>query len=216
MFIFDKMTENISVKDEEFILHPSGAIYWEKRSKLMISDVHLGKITHFRKFGMAIPSQAIYKNFQLLQETIDYFNPQEVIFLGDLFHSSLNREWDLFEIFIKANSISFILVMGNHDSISMVKYKNLGINIYEKLVYDAFLLTHFPEEKEGYFNFSGHIHPAIKLKGMGKQSLKLPCFYKKKNQIILPAFGEFTGSYVMKKTSKVEVFAIANDKVIKI
>ena len=51
------MSEKVLIEGEELTLHPSGALFWEKKSLLMLSDVHLGKISHFRKFGAAIPAQ---------------------------------------------------------------------------------------------------------------------------------------------------------------
>ena len=66
----------------------------------------------------------------------------------------------------------------------------------------------------GDYNFSGHIHPGIKLKGIGKQFLKLPAFFQKKNQLILPAFGEFTGNYIMNPEDDDVVFAVTPDEVI--
>ena len=79
---------------------------------------------------------------------------------------------------------------------------------------DHFLLTHHPTEKEDFFNFSGHIHPGIILRGLGLQSLKLRCFFQKSNQMILPAFGEFTGKFIMKPEEDHSVYAIAGNEVI--
>jgi DNA ligase-associated metallophosphoesterase len=133
-----------------------------------------------------------------------------------LFHSSLNREWELFETWVKNSKLKFILIRGNHDIISPLRYERIGIQVVSELASEKFLLTHHPEERQGYFNFAGHIHPAIKLRGRGKQSLRLPCFFKTQDQLILPAFGNFTGSYTMRKAQKDEVFAIADDIIIKI
>ena len=81
---------------------------------------------------------------------------------------------------------------------------------------DSFLLTHHPEEREGYFTFCGHIHPSIKLKGFGRERIKLPCFFKSKNQMILPAFGQFTGTHSLDPKDSDEVFAIVEDSIIKV
>ena len=210
------MTQTIQILDQNFILHPSGTLFWKEQATLLISDVHLGKITHFRKFGAAVPQKAIYKNFDLLDSTIAFFNPKVVCFLGDLFHSSLNREWELFEKWIGNSDLEYILVRGNHDIISPLKYERIGIQVVTELTSEKFLLTHHPEERQGYFNFSGHIHPAIKLRGKGKQSLRLPCFFKTQDQMILPAFGKFTGTYTMNKKDTDEVFAIADNTILKI
>lgn len=207
-------THRLDIEGHRFQLHFSGALFWEDRSILIISDVHLGKVSHFRKFGAAVPQRAVQKNFTAMDEAIEAFKPKTVLFLGDLFHSYLNNEWKLFETWVISKSINFILVAGNHDIIPPIKYENIGIEIVQELLLDTFLLTHHPEERENYFNFSGHIHPAIRLNGMGRQSVRLPCFYKTGNQLILPAFGEFTGSFTMEPLEDCEVFALLGDAVL--
>ncbi|MCB0373931.1 MAG: metallophosphoesterase, partial [Muricauda sp.] len=67
-----------------------------------------------------------------------------------------------------------------------------------------------------HFTFCGHIHPAVKLSGFGRQQLRLPCFFKSKNQMILPAFGEFTGTHALKPKKEDEVYVIVEDSVVKI
>ncbi len=210
------MTHITKINNEEFIFHPLGGLFWTKKSLLLISDVHLGKVTHFRKFGAAVPRQAIHKNFLLLDQIVADFNPFQICFLGDLFHSSLNKEWELFENWVAKTPAEIILVSGNHDIISPLLFEKLNIEIYQEWILDDFLLTHHPEERDGLFNFCGHIHPAIKLKGFGRQNLRLSCFFKTKNQLILPAFGEFTGTYTLKPTKKDEVYVIVEDKVVKV
>lgn len=193
-----------------------GGLFWVEKSLLMISDVHLGKVNHFRKFGAAVPRKAIHKNFVLLDMIVADFQPFQICFLGDLFHSSLNKEWELFENWVGKTPAEIILVSGNHDIIDPEKYRQLNVEIFPELIIDNFLLTHHPEEREGLFTFCGHIHPAVKLHGFGRQKLKLPCFFKSKNQMILPAFGEFTGTYTMNPSKNDEVYAIVEDVVVKV
>lgn len=109
-----------------------------------------------------------------------------------------------------------ILVAGNHNIISPKRYEYLGIKVVDEIRADGFLLTHHPKERKGFFNFSGHLHPAVKLRGNGKQSLRLPCFFKSEQQMILPAFDAFTGSHILKRKKHDEIFAIAENNVIKI
>lgn len=208
--------QHTQIKNQNFEMHPSGVLFWREQSILMISDIHLGKISHFRKFGAAVPRNAIKKNFDLMTEALNFFRPKVLVFMGDLFHSSLNNEWQLFEKWVNDITSKIILVAGNHDIISPFKYENIGIQVVSELLLDDFLLTHHPEEREGFFNFCGHIHPAIRLNGNAKQSLRLPCFFKSKRQMILPAFGEFTGSHILKPKKQDEVFAIAENMVMKI
>ena len=210
------MTKEIIIRNQHFTLHPSGVVFWIETNMLLVSDVHLGKINHFRKFGAAIPHEALYGNYHLLNSVIEHFNPRTICFLGDLFHSSINKEWEIFARWVKAISPEVILVTGNHDIISPVYYEDLGIALKSHWEIGFFLLTHHPTEKDGYFNFSGHIHPAVKLRGKGRQSLRLPCFFKSENRMILPAFGEFTGSHVLKPESGDEIYAIAKNEVVSI
>jgi uncharacterized protein len=210
------MTQTISIHNNTFILHPSAAIFWQEKNTLLISDVHLGKVSHFRKHGLAIPESAVSTNFKRLDDILHLFSPGTVIFMGDLFHSKKNREWELFDGWVKSAEAKIILIAGNHDVISQRHYDALGISVLEEIIAAGFLLTHHPEEREGVFNICGHIHPAIELRGIGKQFMKLPCFFQKENQLILPAFGEFTGTYVLVPETDDCVYAIAKDKIVKV
>jgi DNA ligase-associated metallophosphoesterase len=183
---------------------------------LVISDVHLGKISHFRKYGMALPTDAITKNFYNLDLVVDYFNPEKICFLGDLFHSTLNNEWHLFSDWVNRTALTIILVAGNHDIINPKRYDELNINVVSELLLGGFLLIHDPEVREDMFTLSGHIHPSVRLMGYGRQYLKLSCFFRSSNQMILPAFGEFTGSYVMQPKENDIVYVVTKDDIIMI
>ena len=206
----------ILINNQNFILHPSGAIFWEEKRMLLISDVHLGKVAHFRKHGMAIPERAILENFTKLNLVLELFNVDTVVFLGDLFHSTINKEWIFFSEWVKIISQKVILIEGNHDIISKEKYSDLNIEVFNELKIDDFLLTHHPTERESFYNFCGHIHPGIKLKGVGRQFLNLPCFFRKPNQLIFPAFGNFTGKFTLVPTENDSVYAIAKDEVFEV
>ncbi|MBW2960309.1 ligase-associated DNA damage response endonuclease PdeM [Mesonia aestuariivivens] len=206
----------ITIKNNHFQLSCSGVAFWEEQQTLLIADVHLGKISHFRKHGSAVPHLAIQKNFDRLNESVEQFQPEKVIFLGDLFHSVLNAEWNLFEHWLQQQKAEVILIAGNHDIISPIHYEDLGMKIHQELLIDKFRLTHHPEEQEGSFNICGHIHPGYHLVGLAKQHLKLKCFFRSENQLILPAFGEFTGCFVMKPEKQDEVYVCANAKVIQV
>lgn len=206
----------ILINNQKFTLHQSGVVFWEEKKMLLISDVHLGKVTHFRKHGIGIPKEAIFENFNRLKQVLEIFDSETIVFLGDLFHSKINAEWDFFVNWIKEHSQKIILVEGNHDIIDKNHYSDMNIEIYSELIIGNFLLTHQPTEKEGLFNFCGHIHPAIQLRGLGRQFLSLPCFFRKPNQLILPAFGEFTGSSYMTPTENDKAYAITKEGVIEI
>lgn len=207
---------NLTIGHQNFILHPYGSLFWVEKQFLLLSDLHLGKVAHFRKNGLAIPNNAIPNNFKKLDKLLALFNPKKVVFLGDLFHSVINSEWEIFSNWSQESKQEIILVEGNHDIIAKAKYQSLGITVLEELQIDNFILTHHPTVKQNLFNFCGHIHPSIRLSGKGKQYLKLPCFFRRPNQLILPAFGEFTGNFNLVPSKGDQVYAITKEAVIEI
>lgn len=207
---------NVEVCGEVFELFPHKAIYWPKMKSLFIADLHIGKINHFRRSGIALPSKANDRNIEMLLEVLDLAKPDRVICLGDLFHSHYNQEWEVFgEVVKHFRRMSFELVLGNHDIMSDLQYERKGIRLHDKLIIDKFVFTHHPlEEMEpGYYNLAGHIHPGVALRGKGRQTLRLPCFYFGRNQALLPAFGVFTGLACIKPVRDDKVFVIVEDKI---
>lgn len=208
------MTQSISINNQNFKLHPSGAVYWVERKWLLIADVHFGKIAHFRKNGAAIPTAATNENFDRLSRLLNSFETDRICFLGDLFHSSFNNEWIPFKAWVEETDSEILLISGNHDIIDPSRYEQLGVRVLPSLIIDDFLLTHHPTDSQGHFNFSGHVHPAVRLMGAGRQHLKLACFYKTSNQMILPAFGTFTGKHTLRPSASDQIFAIVDGEVL--
>ncbi|WP_435412970.1 ligase-associated DNA damage response endonuclease PdeM [Psychroserpens mesophilus] len=209
-------TLKINCNNQSFILHPFGVAFWEDKEMLLIADVHLGKVTHFRKHGSAVPQASIYHNFEQLSVITDYFNPKTICFLGDLFHSYVNNEWILFKDWVKKFNREIVLISGNHDVIATSMYEEINVIVKKEWLINGFLLTHYPESRNDLFNFSGHIHPGIRLQGLGKQSLKVSCFLRKKQQMIFPAFGNFTGKFIIKPDPTDQVYVNTNEEVIEI
>lgn len=196
------------------------AIWWEQKRILFISDLHYGKAAHFRKSGIPIPEPIHEKDLLRLNQLFSKYFPQEVYFLGDLFHSDWNLSWDELMNFLRGYPyINFHLVKGNHDVLPSFRYENSPIQLDHQPVFiDSLVLSHEPlaSIEDGFLNLCGHIHPGVRLRGMGRQSLRVPCFYKIENQLILPAFGEFTGLALMQSQSGTEIYGVTPSKVIPI
>lgn len=193
------------------------AVYIRAQNTVIIADVHLGKIEHFRNHGVAIPHRADHDTLDRMHLVLTKYKPSKVIFLGDLFHSSKNKSFQEFRKFLQSFSgVDFILVKGNHDIYSNDDYTDMGLQVMEELYCGALWLTHEPiiDSKPGYYNLSGHIHPGIRLYGNGKQSISLPCFVFYSNYGILPAFGYFTGKAIIKGDKKSTIFAVTDTAVI--
>ncbi len=212
-----RRTEKVVLAGEEMELFPQCGLLWTSESTLMLADLHLGKINHFRKSGIPVPVKANDKNLEQLVDLIELSKPTRVIFLGDLFHSHYNAEWEVFGELIKHFvGIHFDLVIGNHDIMSDIQYERKGIQVFDQLKLGPFLLTHHPEEtvEENFYNLSGHIHPGVRLVGKGRQAITLPCFHFGKDQGYLPAFGMFTGTARVHPKKDDRIFAIVDETIV--
>ena len=168
--------------DQNLLLLPQKAIYWQQEKALIIADVHLGKVGHFRKAGIAVPRDMEQNDLAVLSDLIDEHKPSKIIFLGDLFHSDLNADWDWFVLWRKQfPKLELILIRGNHDIIHDRHYLELNVALFDELVIGPFLMLHQPltdetlQNAKGYI-LCGHIHPGISLSGKARQHITLPCF----------------------------------------
>lgn len=222
--LFATMTKNakaINIRNCRFWLLPEKAIYWQKKKMLMIADLHIGKSGHFRKHGIPVPGDINSSNIDKMNRLVQKVEPEHLIILGDLFHSRANKEWEQFQAWRKKQpKLEVSLVIGNHDILPSSIYHSSRINLFKKLTVGPFLLIHdlnqLPSNKdtsEGYV-LSGHIHPAVRLRGKGRQSMKLPCFYFGSNEGILPAFGHFTGTHVIEPRKGEKVYTIADSRIL--
>jgi len=201
---------------QTFQLLPEKAMLWEEKELLILADLHLGKAGHFRKSGIPVSDLVHSKDMLNLDKVIQRTNPSHVLFLGDLFHSEINQSWSSFRSWLIAQSpLTFTLVLGNHDVLTSEQYRIANLDIREELTISPFKFTHIPENSE-LFNIAGHIHPAVRLRGKGRQSLKVPCFHFSKSSALLPAFGAFTGTAGLKVNKDDAVYILAEDEVIRV
>jgi uncharacterized protein len=206
-------------REEELRLLPGKALWWPKENMLVVSDVHLGKASHFRKNGISLPEQTNTDNLYRLADLLVDLKPKTLLLLGDLFHSEINSEWAVFEDFLlNFPKLEVILVKGNHDILPIEDFEKAGIEVVDALDRGPFRFVHEPveEEEEGVYYIAGHIHPAVVLRGNARQRLRLACFWWGKFQAIMPAFGYFTGSHRVKPKKGDIVQVIAENKVLEV
>lgn len=209
--------KNITIYDQTLTLLPEKAVWIDSGRILVVSDIHLGKITHFRKAGIPLPQNARMKSLEKLDELVIRYQPEVLLLLGDFFHSDYNHDWPVISEVLHSWTLpEIILAGGNHDVLSGVHYSDAGIRVRAEFHLGRLIFTHEPLElvEAGYCNIAGHIHPAVNLLGRAKQRLRLPCFHLSENRMILPAFGAFTGSSVVQIRKGDKVYVIAEDKVI--
>lgn len=192
---------------------PLKAIFWELHQTLIISDLHLGKAGHFRKHGIAVSRNVHLHDLENLSTIIDYSQPKRVFFLGDLFHSEENMEWnDFLRFMYRYDHIEFTLIEGNHDILGEYPEK---LAVERRIELPPFSFTHIREE-DHLFNISGHIHPGVTVRGRARQGITMPCFLFSDRFGVMPAFGQFTGIKKVRPQKRDKVFVVVEEQVIEL
>lgn len=209
----------VTKQGERLQLLPEKAIWLPSHRALLLADLHLGKSSHFRKHGLAVPAAIATDGLVSLQLLVGQYPLEQLIFLGDLFHASYNREWEAFASWLLHTGVDATLVKGNHDILAAHHYTECGLTVVDELRIGNLMMMHHPLEAPSSgecYHLAGHLHPGVRLSGPGRQTLRLPCFYFSAWQGILPAFGAFTGLAIQSPAQGEEVFAIVEDRVIQL
>ncbi len=212
---------NIKLKKNIFTLYAERAVYWHEQNALLIADLHLGKTASFRLHGLALPGGITNTDLKRIATLIKKTNAETLYVLGDFLHNKEGRAEKTLYVFEqwrkKHKKLKIILIRGNHDKRSGDPPGEFNIECFDNsFPVDNFILNHHPFIDKEKYVFSGHIHPAVRLKGLGRQREKLSCFLFKKNYAVLPSFGSFTGNHIIEPEAGDKIYVIAEDKVIKI
>jgi DNA ligase-associated metallophosphoesterase len=132
------------IKGQQLWLSPDRCIFWEEERSLILSDLHFGKTGHFRKSGIAVPQYVYREDLQRLLTLIQYFQPRQLLIVGDLFHSRENKELELFQKWRDdLSELQIRLIRGNHDILHESWYQAAGIGVsHEYLRIGAFSFIH--------------------------------------------------------------------------
>lgn len=210
----------IVIQDKNCLLLPEKALFFTASETLILSDLHIGKLDYFRTKGIPLPIGAKQNTLDKLNSLLQKTQPKNLVFLGDLFHNHEAGQWETFTNLVKncKSLVKKILVQGNHDVFERSVYENEGISVFNEWLWQGILFTHEPliQAKPDVFNIAGHIHPAVVLKGKGRQNLRLSCFFKGNNLLVLPAFGHFTGNKTMEISKDDAAYVIAGQTVMQV
>lgn len=208
----------IELQGEQVWLLPERALFWPRTGTLLVADAHLGKDTTFRAAGIPIPD-ATAETLATLSQALRRTSAERLIFLGDLVHA--RKGLDAVTVDAVATwraqhqQCSMLLVTGNHDARSgalpaVWQIEDAG----EQLPETPFVFQHHPAASPYGYALAGHLHPAVRLVGLGKQKERLACFWLRETYGVLPAFGTFTGAFTVTPTTKDRLFVIAHDSVV--
>jgi DNA ligase-associated metallophosphoesterase len=213
------MTECV-VAGEKLVLLAEMAAYWPARKALFVADFHLGKAATFRNAGIPLPAGTTSENVRRLDRALERTKAKRVIFLGDFLHAATGRAARTLERFAEWRasraSVELTLVRGNHDARAGDPPESFGIRCVDAgATLSPFVLNHEPGASRGGYALAGHIHPAVRLAGEG-ETLRLPCFWFGARFGVLPAFGAFTGTAVIRPRVGDQVYVIAEEEVLKV
>lgn len=204
---------------QRWVLLPQRAVSWPERSALLVADVHLGKAGAFRAAGVAVPEGVTAATLARLSDALRSSDASRLIILGDLLHHRSGVDAALLEA-LRAwreqhAAVAIDLILGNHDVRAGTPPAELGIAVHdEALELGGITLTHTPRQADPRPTIAGHVHPVVRLRGRGRQSVRGPAFVFAKHSALLPAFGAFTGGHVVVPGAGDAVFVVGPGEVV--
>ena len=204
--------------DTAISLRPARTALLRGSGTLFVSDLHLAKGAHFRSEGLPVPEGGTTETLRRLTDDIADSRCKEVVILGDLFHSRLAFIDGGGEVFARWRSevgVDVAIVPGNHDqgidmsrldvTVMLPGDELHGIRLFHDPGPGAAILRNGRQP-----SLAGHIHPAVRLRE-GRSGLRLPCFLVGSRFLLMPAFGEFTGTGVVRPRQGERVFVCTDD-----
>ena len=111
-------------------------------------------------------------------------------------------------------ALQCVLVRGNHDSRAGDPPSSLDIQaVDEPWPMGPFAACHHPQIDATRYVIAGHLHPALTLRGPGRDHLRLACFSFEDRCAVLPAFGEFTGGWQVGRQPGRTLYAVGGQAV---
>ncbi|MES2820444.1 MAG: ligase-associated DNA damage response endonuclease PdeM [Pseudomonadota bacterium] len=205
----------IEIAETELWLLADKAIWWPEQQALLIADIHFGKAAAYRKLGQPVPHGTTADNLQRLDALLARFPCRQLIFLGDFLHAVQSRTPALLAALgqwrARHSALAITLVRGNHDQHAGDPPAALEIQVLpEPWLLGPFALQHEPEPHPSHHVLAGHLHPAWRLAGKGRQSLRLPCFCIGERLSLLPSFGGFTGAMTLERRAGQRLFVVGD------
>lgn len=191
------------------------AIYWPEHQALLIADLHLGKAATYRQLGQPVPHGTTAENFRRLNVLLQRHSCERLIVLGDFLHARQAQNPATLQALAQwreaHSELAITLIRGNHDRNAGDPPAQLNIDtVAEPLLLGPFALQHEPQPHPSHHVLAGHVHPAFRLHGRGRQSLRLPCFVLGERVSLLPSFGSFTGAMTVRADAGERVFVVGD------
>jgi uncharacterized protein len=197
------------------------AVLLERSGTLLLADAHFGKSATFRTAGLPVPGGTTAGTLERLDAALARTGARRVVLLGDFFHARAARAPATLDAIARWRdrhpALDLVLVRGNHDRHAGDPPPELGIAAVDApLAEPPFAFAHLPRPHPGAYTLAGHLHPAVTLRGRGRQRERLPCFWFGAQVAVLPAFGEFTGTAEVEPRPGDRVFVATGVEVVEV
>lgn len=197
---------DLDFASERFTLLADRAMFWPRRSTLIVADTHFGKDSLFQQRGIPVPSEITGNDLARLARVLGMTQAKRLLILGDFFHGKESND-DQMTTHLRAwreavKDVEITLVRGNHDKHAGDPCASLGFDCLNSLTVDDVKFRHAPDDEskaDGPAIVCGHIHPATTLVDFDGAVVKVAAFVADERQLVVPAFGRFTGTAVMEK-----------------
>jgi uncharacterized protein len=211
----------IEIAGETLGLLADRGVVWPRRKTLLIADPHFGKPESFRAVSVAVPEGLNDLSLARLSIALHEHAIERLVILGDFWHDRASRTPEVLQSLAawraRHPAMQVELILGNHDRrVGGLPAELGGSTFAESQVDGPFVYSHYPDPDDRGYVLAGHLHPAVRISGRGRQSLRLECYWFSTKVGVLPAFGEFTGQATIEPAGGDAVYAIAGDEVLRI
>ncbi len=219
----------IEVRGEELWLLPARALWWPARRMLVVADTHFGKGSLLRDAGLAVPRGPEGEDRVRLTTLVRRYQARALVVLGDFLHGPLApddpecAEIEAWRASLAA--VDVVVVAGNHDRgvrrrwLPPVEWREAA------LCEGPFQFVHDDADPAGGerltdaarpFTLSGHVHPVVWLGSPRRRGPRVPVFWRRRDGLVLPSFGRFTGGWTVRAAAGDMLYAVGPERVVPI
>lgn len=183
----------LSFGGHDFLVSPSGALFWPSEQALLVADLHLEKASWFARLGQFLPPYDSQATLAPLADEVAATGARRLFCLGDSFHDRFGCDRlpaPARELLLGLTSaLDWVWIVGNHDPGFA---DHCGGRIEDECEVGGIILRHEAHSGEARPELSGHFHPKLRVQLRGR-NVSRRCFVASDRKLILPAYGSLTG-----------------------
>ncbi|MFO1233405.1 MAG: ligase-associated DNA damage response endonuclease PdeM [Paenacidovorax caeni] len=164
-------------------LLPQRAVWWPAARMVLVADVHFGKAATFRRAGLPVP-HGTADNLARLDAVLTATGADHLVFLGDFLHARGGAADALWQQLLpwrqRHARVAMTLVRGNGDLHAGDPPALFAMALvhepWQPCATVPVLACHHPQAVAGHTVIAKHLHPTLRLRGPGRDTMRTPCF----------------------------------------